>query len=798
MSILFLILPAASSAIWRRDDGGATPRKIKPRVARPSGPANVTLYVVSRTELGVKWDPPLFDGGRVISKYLVEWDTDKSMTSGIASPSNPYGNNVDGPLVRSEVVVSGEMEFRIAGLEEGQKYYVRVSAYGDGYSNAKSSEPPYAIPTGTLPGFLTDVSLTVAYDSETADRLRLAWSAPEFDVNGFDVLPAGCASGASPPAAPDAIHAYRILWDKHPSFSNAQIYDMPAVRGDGFAQNCCPSVGSDNGVCHAEIGAEVQSISIRYSRSTIPFGDNLFDSGALRIAYVGSQSKSIKVLPPSQGSREVRISPSATLPSSSPIAVGDLIRIRADVYLVSNVDNWPESISISTGYVVPKSDSQKLPTAVQAYFTTAPSTCFHLSGTGNSAESFRSYISQNFDGSPFDESITVSRLTLTEPYENSDSSETRVVGYEYQVTFSGQGFSSTLGTSVEEQLIISAPSSTFSSVGDCGVPFVSNGVDVSSKVSVDVSTDMDSESVTPGQKYYVKVAGINANGIGPYMPIVAKTETPRSQPGLAQNCRVYAVPTSSSSLMVEWDGVYPNHGQLPSSYRLDFYDVDVGMSDRVASQVVNDIDESSRYSITKHSLIPGKTYKVIIIPVNELGEGGPSWFSDFNPIGLIHDENFPNLLDYQVRSCHAVPTCKSESVQCGELDAEDFNIVARSVPPLPELEIATYPSVSNKNRFSKDSILLTFESPLIDDRNGKSSGMPTDKFLVEWSTISSFLPSTDDIADTLWSSEVTAQYSDEHGEHAIGKLLLESLTMGTRYFVRLLVNQTLRLNVNCD
>jgi len=144
------------------------------------------------------------------------------------------------------------------------------------------------------------------------------------------------------------------------------------------------------------------------------------------------------------------------------------------------------------------------------------------------------------------------------------------------------------------------------------------------------------------------------------------------------------------------------------------------MSDPVASQVVNDIDESSRYSITKHSLIPGKTYKVIIIPVNELGEGGPSWFSDFNPIGLIHDENFPTPLDYQERSCHAVPTCKSESVQCGELDADDFNIVARSVPPL----------VSNKNRFSKDSILLTFESPLIDDRNGKSSGMPTDKFLI--------------------------------------------------------------------
>lgn len=42
-------------------------------------------------------------------------------------------NNDDGRLVRYEVVpVSEETKFCITGLEEGQKYYVRVSAYGEG------------------------------------------------------------------------------------------------------------------------------------------------------------------------------------------------------------------------------------------------------------------------------------------------------------------------------------------------------------------------------------------------------------------------------------------------------------------------------------------------------------------------------------------------------------------------------------------------------------------------------------------------------------------------------------------
>lgn len=112
----------------------------------------------------------------------------------------------------------------------------------------------------------------------------------------------------------------------------------------------------------------------------------------------------------------------------------------------------------------------------------------------------------------------MNRVTLREPYEGSDSDETRVIGNEYQVTFIGRGFSSTFGNPVEELLIISEPSSPFASVGDCNVPFVSNGEDISSDVLMQVSTNMDSGSVIPGQKYYVKIAGVNAMGNGPSCP----------------------------------------------------------------------------------------------------------------------------------------------------------------------------------------------------------------------------------------------------------------------------------------
>ena len=775
----FLLLISASSA-WRWNDNDALPQKIKPRVTRPSGPTNVTLYVVSRTELGVTWDPPVYDGGKAISKYLVEWDSDKYMTGGIVSPSNPYENKVDGPLVHSEVVW-GKTQYRITGLTEGQKYYVRVSAYGDGYSKAISTNPQYAMPSIMLPGYLTDISLSIATDTETADRLRIAWSAAEVDVNGFSVLPNGCPGGKTPPSTPDAIEAYRVQWDTHPSFSNAKSIDISAVNGDGNQNHCCPSGAS--GVCHVELGAEVQTVSIAHPASTLPPNEELFESGSVRIAYVGSQSKSIKIETPSHGSTEVRLSPSSQLPVNSSIKVGDIIRINSNVYLISSVSNWPEYIELSSEYQAVSGESS----VGQAYFNTPPSTCFDVSGLGNSAENFRSHIAQNFDNSPFDESITVSRSTLTQPF--SDSTEQRIVGYEYHVTFTGQGFSSSFGHAVEDLIIISEHSSPFSAVGGCGDLFVSEGIDVSSQVSVEVSTKMDSGSISPGQRYYVKVAGVNSLGVGPFVAASPESEIPKSLLGLAQNCRIYASPTSSSSLRVEWDGVLPYHGQYPNSYRVDVYDVDDESQMPLKSIFVTDIDESSKYSITLDDMTPGARYKALVTPITDLGEGSPLWFADFDTSGLIHDDGFSLEEDYLKQSCHAIPTCQDGLVECLELESSSLSILARSVPPPPQMEVGTYPSVSNKNRFSADSILVSFVSPLV-NTHLQSTGAPTDKFRLEWSTDSSFRTTSLDGSVSLWSIELAASYSDEANENAFGEYMVDSLIMGKQYYVRVFAHNS--------
>lgn len=88
-----------------------------------------------------------------------------------------------------------------------------------------------------------------------------------------------------------------------------------------------------------------------------------------------------------------------------------------------------------------------------------------------------------------------------------------------------------------------------------------------------------------------------------------------------------------------------------------------------------------------------------MIPVNDLGEGSPCWFSGSVSSGLIHDYGFSLLQDYVEQSCNAVPTSEAGSKECTETKSSTFTITAPSVPPPPIMEVGPYLSVSNRNRF---------------------------------------------------------------------------------------------------
>ena len=74
---------------------------IRLTTSRPSGSKNVMVYVVLHTELGLVWDAPIYNGGLNVLNYLVEWDELYHIDRGKVSPTKPYSDGDNGPLVHS-------------------------------------------------------------------------------------------------------------------------------------------------------------------------------------------------------------------------------------------------------------------------------------------------------------------------------------------------------------------------------------------------------------------------------------------------------------------------------------------------------------------------------------------------------------------------------------------------------------------------------------------------------------------------------------------------------------------------
>lgn len=120
----------------------------------PSAPDGVIVSIVSRSELGVKWNAPAFSGGLTVTKFLVEWDIDPYFIRSVNSSAYSEVVSVSSAAAANRFA---NYSYQITGLPQ-QSIYVRVSAFNGiessllgGYSIAAVAWPLNATNCSSMP-----------------------------------------------------------------------------------------------------------------------------------------------------------------------------------------------------------------------------------------------------------------------------------------------------------------------------------------------------------------------------------------------------------------------------------------------------------------------------------------------------------------------------------------------------------------------------------------------------------------------------------------------------------------------
>lgn len=158
--------PTIDNTVWCSNVEG------RPVDQRPSMVGTVSLTVSSRTQLQVMFAAPDRDGGRSITSYNLEYDTDMSFDS-------PHYVNVTVPADGlSTLYAAGPLVTYLQDLTPGSPYYVRVSAV----NSLGASDPRYAfapVAPMSAPDAPATVSLSAVQSSSTPiTNLTVSWQAP--------------------------------------------------------------------------------------------------------------------------------------------------------------------------------------------------------------------------------------------------------------------------------------------------------------------------------------------------------------------------------------------------------------------------------------------------------------------------------------------------------------------------------------------------------------------------------------------------------------------------------------------
>ena len=230
------------------------------------------------------------------------------------------------------------------------------------------------------------------------------------------------------------------------------------------------------------------------------------------------------------------------------------------------------------------------------------------------------------------------QLTSLYPlYQNNFevSRQTLTTGYAWLVTFTGEMF---MG-GVDPLVLLASNGGTDKLLSAFAPPLdpFETSTGLTTLAVTTVTTLAQAGGVKAGVPYYVRLAAVNAIGLGEFSPVAVnsnKTEAnaagqlvARSPPGLARNVLVYAIPESQG----EWVKVTWQEGEtygapvLWYSVQLRETGSNLWTTNVILSAGVLAASGNSTFEARLPTL-PYHTYEARVVAHNDQGASGPAWY----------------------------------------------------------------------------------------------------------------------------------------------------------------------------
>jgi hypothetical protein len=697
----------------------------------PSSPVDVTLTVVSNSELGILWNAPAYDGGSIVVSYLIEWDTSPYF---VRAGTTSYFVSVPA----SNLSFSGKWQYlyQISNLQSIPTY-VRVSAVnGLSQSVATPAWPLNATACDTMPMhcsatpadqllFLPVNPYTQLSLQQVANRLQVSWQQPTSDFFGFSTVSAGNHT-------PNLASKYRIEWSTLETFYNSSYYDVLMMTGDNTTLDCAIS-------CSITVGEEVQSVSIISNN-----GEDL-TAGSFALVYTGNQRLNVLMQTRSGSTLISILDANVSIPNKN-----DFLRIQGVIYQIDSAYTLL-NISLTTPFIGGFSD------VISGYYIPYPvdTLSFNSTAADVTAHLQNQLIPLSSPGQFFNFSnifsVTVQRVPL---------------GRNFLITFTGEMFYD----NIENLMVLTGANTTYNVVGL--VPFGTMQVPTFARTNVTVNKIIQAGVLTPGVPLFVRILAINGIGIGPALRSAVSADgnkhgalAPRSRPGLPVNPLVYSAPNSNGSeLKVTW-AMGESFGSEISQYTIEWIQAPfitwTGFNSIILTPSVLGSNNPFSWNIP---VTMGQTYSVRVRQSNEQGASPPVWFQKIST-GPYYTNSLVMKSDLHDGSQVCLPECFDGLDECSE--ASTVLILARALPGYPSLIVPLSSQQVAAPAFTKSSVMVYFSEPT---PNGDSIG----KYRVEWDE------------EITFTSPVKASFVTSNTYYNI-----IGLAMGQTYYIRVFAHSSI-------